>query len=181
MRIASSASPSQLPEKVNMIARYVATAAPMVASGAGYALSMINPMLALGVGAVGAIPGAISTVRASPTIQSTLANRAPQTVARPYRSPEVRTGIPLATGAVPEISQTVPPVLQMLEEGQRVSPQDPSALTVPGRPARASGGAVNLNALAKMAKKHVTSSTEQLLNQNDDTVAKALEIANRHI
>ena len=57
-------------------------------------------------------------------------------------------------------------------------------LTIKGpgnRPARASGGAVNLNALAKMAKKHVTSSTEQLLNQNDDTVAKALEIANRHI
>jgi len=49
------------------------------------------------------------------------------------------------------------------------------------RPARASGGAVNLNALAKMAKKHVTSNTEQLLNQNDDTVAKALEVANRHI
>jgi hypothetical protein len=49
------------------------------------------------------------------------------------------------------------------------------------RPARASGGAVNLNALAKVAKKHVTTSTEQLLNQNDDTVARALEIANKNI
>ena len=181
MRIASSSSPSQLPEKVNMIARYVATAAPILASGAGYALSMIDPKLALAVGAVGAIPGAISAVRASPTIQSTLANRAPPSVARPYRYPDVRTGLPLATGAAPEISQTVPPVLQMLEEQQRVSSQDPSGSTSPNRPARASGGAVNLNALAKMAKKHVTSSTEQLLNQNDDTVAKALEIANRHI
>jgi len=38
-----------------------------------------------------------------------------------------------------------------------------------------------LNALAKVAKKHVTTSTEQLLNQNDDTVARALEIANKNI
>jgi hypothetical protein len=60
--------------------------------------------------------------------------------------------------------------------------QEPRELTIPGsRPARASGGAVNLNALAKVAKKHVTTSTEQLLNQNDDTVARALEIANKNI
>lgn len=49
------------------------------------------------------------------------------------------------------------------------------------RPARATGGAVNLHALAKAAKKHVTTSTEALLNEHDDTVAKALEIANKHI
>ena len=56
-----------------------------------------------------------------------------------------------------------------------------SSANVDERPARASGGAVNLNALAKVAKKHVTTSTEQLLNQNDDTVARALEIANKNI
>ncbi len=49
------------------------------------------------------------------------------------------------------------------------------------RPARATGGAVNLKALAKSAKDHVTSSTEKLLNTDDDTVAKALEVANQHI
>lgn len=55
-------------------------------------------------------------------------------------------------------------------------------LTIPlQRPGRATGGAVNLQALAKVAKKHVTSSTEELLNEHDDTVAKALEVANRHI
>lgn len=57
-------------------------------------------------------------------------------------------------------------------------------LTIPGpgnRPGRATGGAVNLHALAKAAKKHVTTSTESLLNEHDDTVAKALEIANKHI
>ena len=49
------------------------------------------------------------------------------------------------------------------------------------RPARATGGAVNLRELAKTAKNHVTSSTEKLLNEHDDTVAKALEVANKHI
>jgi hypothetical protein len=56
-----------------------------------------------------------------------------------------------------------------------------SSSTVAERPARATGGAVNLHALAKAAKKHVTTSTEQLLNEHDDTVAKALEVANKHI
>lgn len=49
------------------------------------------------------------------------------------------------------------------------------------RPARATGGAVNLKALAKSAKDHVTSSTEKLLGTDDETVAKALEVAGQHI
>lgn len=59
----------------------------------------------------------------------------------------------------------------------------PSAST--GRPedreGRATGGAVNLMALSQAAKKHVTKSTEDLLNESDDTVARALEVANQHI
>jgi hypothetical protein len=184
IRIAGSSSPSQLPEKINMLARYAATAAPMVASGASYALSMINPMLALTAGAVGALPGAYSVLKASPAVQSSLARRSPETAGRPYRFPSVRTGLPLATAGAPEISETVPPVVEMFEERQRVAPGDPRELTIRGpgnRPARARGGAVNLHALAKAAKKHVTTSTEQLLNEHDDTVAKALEVANKHI
>jgi hypothetical protein len=50
-----------------------------------------------------------------------------------------------------------------------------------GRTTRATGGAVNLMALSKAAKKHVTRSTEDLLNESDDTVARALEVANKHI
>ena len=49
------------------------------------------------------------------------------------------------------------------------------------RPARATGGAVNLMSLSKAAKKQVTQSTEALLNESDDTVARALEVANKHI
>ena len=50
-----------------------------------------------------------------------------------------------------------------------------------GRTGRATGGAVNLMALSKAAKNYVTQSTEGLLNESDDNVAHALEIANRHV
>lgn len=51
----------------------------------------------------------------------------------------------------------------------------------PPRQGRATGGAVNLMALSKAAKKRVTQSTEGLLNASDESVAHALEIANKHI
>ena len=49
------------------------------------------------------------------------------------------------------------------------------------REGRATGGAVNLMALSKAAKKHVTQSTEGLLDEDDSTVTRALEVANKHI
>ena len=49
------------------------------------------------------------------------------------------------------------------------------------REGRATGGAVNLMALSKAAKKKVTQVTEPLLNESDDTVAHALEVAGKHI
>ena len=49
------------------------------------------------------------------------------------------------------------------------------------RTGRATGGAVNLMALAKAAKKHVTQVTEPLLNESDDTVAHALAVAGKNI
>jgi hypothetical protein len=69
------------------------------------------------------------------------------------------------------------------EEGHRV-PQDTvfdTGRAEGGRTGRASGGAVNLMALSKAAKKQVTQVTEPLLNESDDTVAHALEIANKQI
>lgn len=71
---------------------------------------------------------------------------------------------------------------QPFVEGETETLPEPRPLTIPAlRPGRATGGAVNLSALAKAAKKHVTTSTQDLLNEHDDTVAKALEVANRHI
>lgn len=56
-----------------------------------------------------------------------------------------------------------------------------SSSSVAERPQRATGGAVNLRALANTARKAVTKSTEELLETPDEHVVKALEIANRHI
>ena len=60
--------------------------------------------------------------------------------------------------------------------------QEGRSLTIRGpREARATGGAVNLMALSKMAKKRVTQVTEPLLNESDDTVAHALAVAGKNI
>lgn len=72
-----------------------------------------------------------------------------------------------------------PPPEKTTEEAYRELMEQRRPLTI--RPGRATGGAVNLRALANAAKKHVTRSTQDLLNEHDDTVAKALEIANKHI
>lgn len=64
------------------------------------------------------------------------------------------------------------PLMVTNEEAQKQASQ---------RPARATGGAVNLMALSKAAKKRVTQSTEGLLDEDDSTVARALEVANQHI
>jgi len=135
------------------------TVAPAVLSGAVSQLSEVDPKLAMVLGTIGGIPGATRMVRGSQPVQTYLANRPPPSVARPYRFPEVRTGIPLAVTAEPSLEQDI----KDLRQG------------------RATGGAVNLMALSKAAKKHVTQSTEGLLNESDDTVAHALEIANKHI
>ena len=60
--------------------------------------------------------------------------------------------------------------------------QEGRSLTIRGpREKRATGGAVNLMALSKAAKKRVTQVTEPLLNESDDTVAHALAVAGKNI
>jgi hypothetical protein len=68
----------------------------------------------------------------------------------------------------------MPPAAAQAAEAARI-------LSSEERPARATGGAVNLTALANAARKAVTKSTEELLETPDEHVVKALEIANRHI
>jgi len=63
---------------------------------------------------------------------------------------------------------------------QPIQQEELPPLTI-NRQGRATGGAVNLMALSKAAKKQVTKVTEPLLNEHDDTVARALEVANKHI
>lgn len=57
--------------------------------------------------------------------------------------------------------------------------EEPPPLTI--RPGRASGGAVNLKALAAAAKKAVCKSTEDLLQAPDAHVVRALKVATQHI
>jgi hypothetical protein len=80
-------------------------------------------------------------------------------------------------GGLPSRTYQALPAPQMLgqaaEAARITAPED--------RPARATGGAVNLKALANAARKAVTKSTEDLLKTPDEHVVKALEIANRQI
>jgi hypothetical protein len=122
-------------------------------------LTQIDPTLAAVFGALGSIPGGVRVIKGTPAVQTYLANRPPENVSRPYRFPATRTAIPLAAAAEPGLEEDVKGI----------------------RTTRATGGAVNLMALSKAAKKHVTRSTEDLLNESDDTVARALEVANKHI
>ena len=74
------------------------------------------------------------------------------------------------------------PLMVISGEAEKQAPPRPLTIQGPGnRAGRATGGAVNLMALSKAAKKQVTQSTEGLLNESDDTVARALEVANKHI
>jgi hypothetical protein len=57
--------------------------------------------------------------------------------------------------------------------------EEPPPLTI--RPGRASGGAVNLKALANAAKRAVCKSTEDLLQAPDVHVVQALKVATQHI
>jgi hypothetical protein len=67
------------------------------------------------------------------------------------------------------------------KKNQRQSPFFPAISDDDLRPARASGGAVNLKALARIAKKTISQSSESLLQKTDEHVARALAIAGRDI
>jgi hypothetical protein len=87
------------------------------------------------------------------------------------KSMDVSGDIARAQGFTPAVRE-----LGMASEGRPQQEENRG-----GRTTRATGGAVNLMALSKAAKKQVTKVTEPLLNEHDDTVARALEVANKHI
>lgn len=171
MAEAGRAAPNFLPEKINKLTQMAQIATPMVASGASYALALLNPVVAATVGAVGAIKPAISAIKNTEMVQRSLANRGPASVARPYRFPSVRTAIPLATEAMPEA----------VENYENLRP-----LTI--RPTRATGGKVShehlINRLMKLshsAKKDSNADTEALLEAPDEHIVHALAVAQKAI
>ena len=159
MRRAGQEPPEEVANNLRLWSNVALATAPAVAGVALSHLAEVDPKLAAIVSAVGYIPGGIRAIKATTPIQTYLANRPPANVGRPYRFPEGRTALPLAATAEPGLEEDV----KNIREG------------------RATGGAVNLMALSKAAKKHVTRSTEDLLNVDDSTVARALEVANKHI
>lgn len=169
MAEAGRGAPSNMPEKVNKLVQLAQIATPMVASGASYALALLDPKVAATIGAIGAIKPAVSAIKQTEMVQKSLANRPPPTVARPYRYPSVRTGLPLATSAAPEAE----------ENYENIRP-----LTI--RPGRAHGGKVGhehlVNRLMKAcasAKKDEDGSTKALLDAPDEHIVKALDVAQR--
>jgi hypothetical protein len=159
MRRAGQLPPAEAANRLGAWGNAALTVAPAVVGAAATQLTQIDPTLAAVFGALGSIPGGVRVIKGTPAVQTYLANRPPENVARPYRFPASRTAVPLGVTAEPGLEEDV----RNLREG------------------RATGGAVNLMALSKAAKKHVTQSTEDLLNESDDTVTRALEIANQHI
>jgi len=121
----------------------------------------------------------------------------------PFASPAV-SGATLGTvGAVSgvpkksaELYNKIPAMVRMPSyavgrAAEEMEPDEnfPPPVTIrPDRQGRASGGKVNassigarLVAAADRAKKEINKSTEPLLKSDDESIAKALEIANRHI
>jgi hypothetical protein len=88
-------------------------------------------------------------------------------------------GLGKAAGVPSKIREALPypELAAQAGEAARLAPQQPDNT----RQQRATGGAVNLKALATAARKAVTRSTEELLRAPDEHVVKALEVANRHI
>jgi hypothetical protein len=153
--------------------------APAIVGTAITHLAEVDPKLAAVLSAAGSVPGAVRLVKGTAPVQTYLANRPPANVGRPYRYPAGRTALPLAAAAEPGLEENVKDIGGQFNDAYSDRP-----LTIQGpgnRTGRATGGAVNLMSLSKAAKKQVTQSTEALLNESDDTVARALEVANKHI
>jgi hypothetical protein len=173
MRRAGQVAPEETASRLRLWGNVALATAPAVVGVAVNQLAEVDPKLAAVISAVGYIPGGVRAVKSTAPVQTYLANRPPANVGRPYRYPAGRTALPLAATAEPGLE----------ENAKDASSQFKNYLknTYGDREGRATGGAVNLMALSKAAKKQVTQSTEGLLNESDDTVARALEVANKHI
>ena len=177
MRRAGQLPPAEVASRLGVVGNSVLAVAPAVVSAAATQLTQIDPTLAAVFGALGSIPGGVRVIKGTPTVQTYLANRPPENVARPYRFPEARTAIPLGVAAEPSLEEDV--------KNLRSAPRFAG-----GRIGRASGGKVahniqplvsRLMGLAEQAKKSTDSSTKPLLDAPDASIVKALRVANQAI
>jgi hypothetical protein len=179
MRRAGQVAPEETASRLRMWGNVALATAPAVVGVAVNQLAEVDPKLAAVISAVGYIPGGYRAIKSTAPVQTYLANRPPANVGRPYRYPAGRTALPLAATAEPGLEENAKDAGMQLRQNFDLTPRARAFLGA--REGRATGGAVNLMSLSKAAKKQVTQSTEALLNESDDTVARALEVANKHI
>jgi len=172
MRRAGQVPPEETANQLGAWGNAALAVAPAVVGGAATYLTQADPVLGTVLTSLISAPGTYKMIKGTAPVQTYLANRPPENAGRPYRFPAGRTALPLAATAEPRTEEDVKNAGAQLKD---------YAEGIRARTGRATGGAVNLMALSKAAKKHVTKSTEQLLNEDDSTVARALEIANKHI
>jgi hypothetical protein len=155
------------------------------AGGLGYLGNMTGGTLGAMIGVSSAAGAAILNSMRSAGLKN-MEELKTQAILHPEIALEMLRSIPAegAPKAVRPLSEKIAKLgITSLRPAAIGNSEDPGLrINGPGnRPTRATGGAVNLMALSKAAKKHVTRSTEDLLNESDDTVARALEVANKHI
>lgn len=170
MRMAGKSPEKLTPEALGPLAQTISIVAPATAAAASYALGAVHPVLATALGAAAAIPARLGAIKGSEYMAKRAANLPPVSEPRTYRFPSARTGIPLGAAAVPEVEENI------------------NALTEP-RPARATGGRTGAGAMtadmlvkaAERARKSIGEGTKSILGAPDESVVKALAIANQKI
>jgi len=180
MKIAAQEVPDITRKKFLEWTKTAAMAAPSVAgiimANMGWPLMNLDPKIATGLSALAGIPAIGRFLRGTATYQRSLANRPPPSTSREYRTPSIRTGIPL-------VAQATPTLQTQLEDVFDAEPRYTG-----GRIERKAGGRISpdahadrLVAAAESAKRRLVEETKPLLNEDDNTIAKALEIANQHV
>jgi hypothetical protein len=172
MKMMSKTSKGPTERNISTLRAAAEIGGPAILSGVGSYLGYYNPTLATIFGVAGAIPGTVHGVKAvrnAPGRQSRLANQPFTGKFAPPRVPGVATIAP----------RLIPPP-QSEEEGQKAG----------GRIGRATGGkisgnakqeAIRLIALAESMKKRHNETTKPLLDVDDNTITKALAVANKGI
>lgn len=169
--------------KFNQLMDIAKLATPAIISGVGQALGYFHPVLATVVGAPLAYKAAAKTYEALPSVASKAAN-APIKGA-PVPVPSARIVAPLGINEYRDRQPEAPPT-EITDEVRKASGRDAQRKREGRKTGGRVGGSHETEAerlISMLDKVHKTNqkSTKPLLNADDTSVAKALEIAQRHI
>jgi len=166
MEIAGTKSKEDLGKEISKLRTFLGLTAPSVASGASWILGYSHPVVAGVAGGLGTIYQGIKAVKKLPYYQAREANKPISGNITGTQMPGVRAAVPMSEDLRNE----------MQSRGGRIQ--------------RASGGRAGMNHVtraamliraAERAKNQHGDNTESLLNQPDESIAKALKVANSAI